>query len=124
MFHSLSCMIDPEVTILLKALPEFTPAYMELVAACDDDPGAAVVLTGLADFVSSLAESIDRNSPVLDRALAGVETVASGTPDADDLVAGAFLESLSPDDIRRLRPRFGPITTELLDEVEGFGTYQ
>lgn len=111
-------MIDPEVRTILQAVPEFADRFMELVEQVDGDPGGVAAFEALADFAAGLALEVDRFSPVLERAMAGVEEVAGSSADAEELVGWAFLDSLSPDDLRRLGPWTGPATRRLLDSLE------
>jgi hypothetical protein len=108
----------PAVTILLSGVPEFGPAYLALLKAFDDDPGGPAVFTELADFVSERLVAIEAERPVLERALAAVESVATAGGDADELVGYAFLDSLSPEDRRLIAPWLGPTTRSLLDELD------
>ena len=111
-------MTDAEVAVLLQSAPEFVDRYLDLAEAADGDPGAAATLTELADYVAGLVVEIEHLTPVLARCLQGVESVAVSSDDAAELVAWAFLDSLSPDDRRRLGDRFGPRTRALLREVD------
>jgi hypothetical protein len=111
--------MEAALATLLEAAPEFVDRYLDLVEAADGDPGAAAAFTELADYVASLADQAERHRPVLLRCLAGVESVATLSDEARELVAWAFLDSLSPDDRRRLAPWFGPSTCRLLEEIEG-----
>lgn len=106
---------------VLAALPEFVPRYLGLVEAADGDPGAAAAFTELADHASGLVAGIECFRPALVRCLAAVERVSHDSPDGEDLVAWAFLDSLSPDDRRNLSPWLGPHTRGLLDGVEAGG---
>jgi hypothetical protein len=108
----------PAVTVLLSGVPEFGPAYLALVEAFDDDPGGPAVFTELADFVSERLVAIEAERPVLERALAAVESVATAGGDADELVGYAFLDSLSPEDRRLISPWLGQATRSLLDELD------
>jgi hypothetical protein len=114
----LSLMLDPEVTVMLEASPGFIDRYLDLAEAADGDPGVAATLTELADYVAGLAAEIERVTPVLARCLDGVESVAASSEEAAELVAWAFLDSLSPDDRRRLGRWLGPRTRALLHEVD------
>ena len=114
-------MIPPEVLTILDAVPAFSPDYLAVAAQADGDPGAPAAFTELADFVAGLLAGLDREGPLLARCLAAVESVAATSADGAELVAWAFLDSLSPDDRRRLAPWLGPVTRALLDEVEGAG---
>lgn len=113
--------MEPEVAFepVLAAAPGFRDRYMALVEAADGDPGAASVLTELADYVAELAERLGRLGPELSRCLAAVEATARRSDDDADVVAWAFLDSLSPDDRARLVPWLGPRTRALLEEVGG-----
>ncbi len=55
---------------------------------------------------------------MLARCLQGVEWVAARSEDSAELVAWAFLDSLTPDDRLRLAGWLGPRTRSLLREVE------
>ena len=110
--------MQPELVTILEAAPEFAPRYLELVAAVDGDPGPAAAFAELADFAAELAVTIDRYRPALTRILAGVEEVADRSADAEELVGWAFLDALSPDDLRRLEPWFGPATRAVLHGLE------
>jgi hypothetical protein len=110
--------LEPTVAAVLDTVPEFVPAYLALVEEFDDDPGAAVVLTGLADFVAARVELLGEDLPALHRALAAVETVASAGGESGELVAYAFLDSLSPDQSRLVEPWMGTATRALLDEMD------
>jgi hypothetical protein len=110
---------DRPVALLLHQLPEFEAAYIDLVDTFDDAPGGASVFTELADFVSSRLTAVESERPVLERALGAVEMVADGQDaESAELVGYAFLDSLSPDDRRRIRPWLGPRTRSLLDELD------
>jgi len=111
-------MTDPQVVVVLESAPEFVDRYLDLAEAADGDPGAAATLTELADYVAGLVTEIENLTPLLARCLEGVESVAASSDDAAELVAWAFLDSLSPDDRRRLMERFGPRTRALLREVD------
>ncbi|HVB93215.1 MAG TPA: hypothetical protein VND67_02770 [Acidimicrobiales bacterium] len=106
------------MTALLNGVPEFGPAYLALVEVFDDDPGGPAVFTELADFVSERLVAIEAERPVLERALAAVELVATAGGEADELVGYAFLDSLSPEDRRLIIPWLGPATRSLLDELD------
>jgi hypothetical protein len=108
----------PAVTVLLSGVPEFGPSYLALVEIFDDDPGGPAVFTELADFVSDRLVAIEAERPVLERALAAVESVATAGGDADELVGYAFLDSMSPEDRRLIAPWLGPATRSLLDELD------
>jgi len=111
-------MIDPQVGVVLEAAPGFVDRYLELAESVDGDPGVAATLTELADYVAGLAAEIQRFTPVLARALQGVESVATSSDDSAELVAWAFLDSLSPDDRRSLVGWLGPRTHALLAEID------
>jgi hypothetical protein len=118
MFHTFLTMMDQEVAVVLEAVPEFVDRYLDLVEAADGEPGLAATFTELADYVAGLAGEIERRQPVLRRCLEGVESVAAGSEDGAEVVAWAFLDSLSPDDRRLLAGRLGPRTRALLDDVD------
>ena len=106
------------VTALLDQLPEFGPDYLALVEMFDDDPGGPVVFTELADFVARRLATVETERPLLERTLWAVETVAAAGGEAAELVGYAFLDSLSPEDRRRITPWLGPCTRSLLDELD------
>lgn len=110
--------MEPEVTAVLEAAPEFVDRYLDLVEATDGDPGAAATLTELADYAADLLAHVEDYRPALARCLDAVEKLAGSSTDTQELVAGAFLESLSPDDLRLLSPWLGPCTRALLDELQ------
>jgi len=115
-------MNQPDSDLLaqvLEATPGFRRRYLGLVEAMDGDPGSAATLTELADYVAEMADEIDRLAPELAGCLAAVEVTALRSDEGAELVAWAFLDSLSPEDRRRLRAWLGPRTTILLAEVEG-----
>ncbi len=111
-------MISPEIAVVLEASPGFVDRYLDLVEAADGDPGPAATFTELADYVAGLAAEIVRFTPILTRCLEGVESVAATSEDAAELVAWAFLDSLSPEDRRRIVGWLGPRTRALLDDVD------
>lgn len=106
------------MTLLLRHVPEFADRYFALVGAADGDPGAAVVFEELADFAGRLLRRPQGVGPGLGQLLAALEQVAATSPDAEELVGGAFLDNLSPDDLRFLGPTLGPATRALLDELQ------
>jgi hypothetical protein len=109
---------DPAVAVLLEGVPEFGPSFLALVELFDDDPGGPAVFTELADFVAERLIAIEAERPVLERALAAVELVARAGGDAEELVGYAFLESLSPEDLRLITPWLGTATRSLLDDLD------
>jgi hypothetical protein len=111
-------MLDTEVAVVLEAAPGFVERYLDLTEAADGDPGIAATFTELADYVADLVTEIERDTGALARCLEGVETVAVSSADAAELVAWAFLDSLSPEDRRRLGAWLGPRTRALLQEVD------
>jgi hypothetical protein len=113
-----SPMMDGEVAVVLGAAPGFVDRYLDLAEAADGDPGLAATFTELADYVAGLLAEIGRCTPVLTGCLEGVESVATSSEDAAEIVTWAFLDSLSPDDRRRLERWLGPATRALLREVD------
>jgi hypothetical protein len=109
---------DGAVEVLLDAVPDFVNRYLGLADAADGEPGAAAAFTELADYVADLLSQIDSIAPVVARCLAAVESVAHASDDRAELVAWAFLDSLSPDDRRLIEPWLGPCTRRLLEEVD------
>jgi hypothetical protein len=112
---------ESSVAVLLDQVPEFSPAYLSLVQVFDEHPGEPIVFTELADFVAERLAALETERPVLERALAAVETVAATSEDATELVGYAFLDSLSPEDRRRIVPWLGPHARSLLDELDASG---
>ena len=102
---------------LLAQVPSFAPRYLGLVEACDGDPGAGAILTELADYVATIVAEIGDRRRLLARCLSAIETLASAWDDGEELVAWAFLDSLSPDERHWLQDTFGPRTRALLDDV-------
>jgi hypothetical protein len=113
--------MESVVSTILEAAPGFVDRYLDLVEASDGEPGPAATLTELADYVAGLVAEIEELRPPVARCLAAVEVVAATSDDDAELVAWAFLDSLSPDDRTRLASWLGPRTRSLLDEVEGAG---
>ena len=111
-------MLDTEVAVVLEAAPGFVDRYLDLTEAADGDPGIAATFTELADYVADLVAEVERDTATLTRCLEGVESVAVSSEDAAELVAWAFLDSLSPEDRRRLGAWLGPRTRALLKEVD------
>jgi hypothetical protein len=111
-------MIEPAVRLLLLRVPELKSRYVALAQAADGDPGTGVTLGELGEVVSELAARLAEAEPLLTRTLAAVEEVAALSSEDRDTVAAAFLESLSPDDVRVLGPWFGPATRAALDDLE------
>ncbi len=111
--------MDPEVAAVLEAVPDFVPRYLDLAEAADDEPGAAETLTELADYVADLVGQLEHYRPALARCLDAIEAMAGVSPDTDELIEGAFLDSLSPDDVVALSPLFGPHTLALLEDLHG-----
>ena len=110
--------IEPEVVTVLEAVPEFAARYLALVEEADGDPGAAAALTELADYVAEVLASLERQRAVLVRCSLAIDTVVATGPDAEELVAWAFLDSLSPDHLRVLVPWLGPRTKALVRELD------
>jgi hypothetical protein len=111
-------MLDAEVAVVLDATPGFVDRYLDLTEAADGDPGMAATFTELADYVAGLVAGIEGDTATLARCLEAVESVAVSSEDAAELVAWAFLDSLSPEDRRRLEAWLGPRTRALLQEVD------
>jgi hypothetical protein len=111
-------MFDPEVGTILEAVPEFVSRYLEMVDGFDGDPGAQATFAELAEYAARLVLELERYQPVLVRTMAGVEHVARSSDDAVELVGWAFLDNLSPDELRCLRPWMGPETRRVLDGLE------
>jgi hypothetical protein len=109
---------DPVVTELLHRLPEFGPTYQALVEEFDDDPGGPVVFTELADFVADHLVAAASDQRLLGRSLAAVEAIADQGDELSELIAYAFLDSLSPEDRHLVGPWLGPSTRSLLDGLE------
>jgi hypothetical protein len=113
----MSSPTDPEVELLLHEVPELVERYLALVEAADGDPGAAAAFGELGELVAELSLQLAGFEPLLSRALAAVEEVARSSDDAEELVGGAFLDSLSPDDLRLLAPWLGPATRAVVDDL-------
>ena len=111
-------MTEPEVATILRHVPEFAPRYLAMVEEADGDPGAVATFGELADFTAEVAGRLEDLRPLLLRVLRGVEEVAAESPDAEELVGWAFLDSLSPAEQELLRPWLGPVTRETLALLE------
>jgi hypothetical protein len=112
---------------LIDRLPEFVPAYLAMVEACDDDPGEPAVLGELADFVAGRIAVLDTDRHLLERALAVVEDHlvsgsgpggTAGADEIDELVTLAFFDSFSPEDRRHLVPWLGPRSLAALESLD------
>lgn len=114
-------LVDPLAVELLRQVPEFAPVYLDLVKGLDDDPGGPLLFTELADFVADRLDLLDSGQILLDRALAAVEMVASRGDEEAELIAYAFLDSLSPEDRRLILPWLGTATRALLDDLDSVG---
>jgi hypothetical protein len=112
---------SPILGPLLDAVPEFTPAYRAMAAACGDEPGEPSVLMELADFVAEHLTTSRRERALVERILAVVEAHL-GTIASDDegceLVAFAFFDALDPDLRCALAPLAGPMSRALIDELD------
>ena len=115
-FHYIGAM-EPGIEQVLQAVPEFAARYLGLVEAADDDPGSAIAFEELATFVAELAQEVERCRPILERAMAAVETMAA-EPSAGEVVGWSFLDTLSPDERRQLAPWMGPRTAAVLELIE------
>lgn len=114
---------DPEVVTVLLAVPELVPAYLQLAADADDDPGAAAVFEALADLVVEVLADTRSSGAVLARCLGAVEDVAGTSPDAEELVGWSFLDALGPAERATLAPLLGPATRALADAADGPGLH-
>jgi len=113
--------------ILIDRLPEFVPAYLAMVEACDDHPGEPALLVELADFVAERMAVLETDRHLLERALGVIEAhlassaSAGGTAGAgeiDESVTLAFFDSFSPEDRRRLVPWLGPRSLAALESLD------
>ncbi len=107
---------------LLRRLPEFLAAYHDLVDACGDDPGEALVLIELADFVAERLSLLETEADAVRRALGTIEACIDALDPEDqgalETLAGAFFDSFSPEDYRRLVPWLGPASRALVEEMD------
>jgi hypothetical protein len=110
--------MDPDVKVIIDGVPALARSYLELVEACDGDPGAPAAFAELAEYVSDLCGEPERFPNEITACLAAIELVALRSDDAEELVGWAFLENLCPDERLRLAPRFGPATTRVLLTLE------
>jgi hypothetical protein len=104
-----------------RDLPEFVPRYLELAAACDDDPGEPLILTELAEFVAGRLAIIGTAGSALQRALRLVEALIGDRDDDEpgkELVGFAFFDHFTVEDRRLLTPRLGPRSLDLLELLE------
>jgi hypothetical protein len=109
---------EPEVAVVLREVPQFAGRYVALAGQADGDPGAAAVFEELADFAGELLRVLGGAQPCLARLLGAVEEVASTSADAEELVGGAFLDNLGPDELRLLERSMGPATRAIRDGLE------
>ncbi|MCK4177349.1 hypothetical protein ACFFRE_08705 [Aciditerrimonas ferrireducens] len=113
----------PLAVDLLLAVPELAPAYLEQVASTDEEPDEATLLELLAELLDALlgspqtaagpdpAEGTEGTRPpsvVAHAALGCLEAALERDPDLADAVSWSFLDGLSPQLRRGLRPDFGP----------------
>jgi hypothetical protein len=111
-------LLDPDVALLLAAIPSMERVYLEMAAATDEDPDASVLLAEMADRVTSLLGQIETCRPELLSYLSAVETLARSSESAEELVGWAFLDSLGAESTERLLPWIGPCTLEILETME------
>jgi len=107
--------------VLIDRLPEFVPAYLAMVEACDDHPGEPALLVELADFVAERMAALETARHLFERALGIIEAhlaSAPGAGDPDELVALAFFDSFSPEDRRHLVPWLGPHSLAALESLD------
>jgi hypothetical protein len=114
--------------VLIDRLPEFVPAYLDLVEAGDDHPGAPALLVELADFVAGRLAVLETDRHLLERALGVIEAHLASRPgpgqtagpgEPDELVTLAFFDSFSPEDRRHLVPWLGPRSLAALESLDG-----
>ena len=112
----------PLAVALLRRLPEFLAAYHDLVDACGDDPGEALVLIELADFVAERLSLLETEADAVRRALGTIEACIDDLDPEDqgalETLAGAFFDSFSPEHRRLLAPRLGPRSRVLAGELD------
>ncbi|MGH9028531.1 MAG: DUF7674 family protein [Acidimicrobiales bacterium] len=113
-----SGMFDEETRVLLEFVPEFRDRYLELVEGADGDPGAAAAFNELAEFVSSIIAGPASADAVLGRCFEALEAVACESEEAEELVGWVFLDSLSSEDLQRLRPWMGPRTLAVAESLQ------
>jgi hypothetical protein len=106
-------MLNADVEAVLEEVPEFVDRYLELVEAVDGDPGPAATFSELADFVAMLIAQSEIPTEVLGRCVFALERVARESDEAEEVVGGAFLDSLCPEDLEQLSPLLGPCTLAL-----------
>jgi len=109
---------EPEVGLVLRRVPRLAERYVELARVAGGEPGGAVVFEELAELARDLARAGDGAAVHLAELMAAVEEVATVSPDAEELVGGAFLENLCPDDLMQLDPLMGRRTRAVLDGLE------
>ncbi len=108
-------------TEILADLPEFAPRYLELVAACDDDPGEPLVLAELAEFVAGRLAALTAEEATVARAIGLVEGLidARRGDEVDcEPVTYAFFDSFTVEDRARLARWLGPHSLRLLESLE------
>jgi hypothetical protein len=106
---------------VVRHLPEFVPRYVALVEAGDEDPGEPMVLMELAGFVADRLRVVGAEGSALSRALGLVEALLAAREGDDvgvELVGYAFFDSFTLEDRRRLTPRLGQRSLDLLESLE------
>jgi hypothetical protein len=105
------------IKLLLDEVPEFSECFEDLLDLYDEDLTPEVVFMELAEFVSTLPAR-GLGDDVLETCFVAVERVAASGEVVDGryLVAYPFLSSLSQPE--RYRSYFGPVTVEVMDQIE------
>lgn len=116
-------VVEAEVVTVLLAVPELAPYYLQLVEDADGDPGAAACFGALAEFLADLLVDVVRHRAVIERCLGAVETVATTSVDADELVTWSFIDALTPGARAVLAPLMGPATRALALGPDGPGLH-
>ncbi len=106
---------------LCDEVPEFVPSCLLLAEACDDDPGEPVVLMELADFIADHLAALQKESSVLERALATIESHLESISDdriACEFIAFAFFDNFSPGQRHLLAKCTGPHSRALMEALD------
>jgi len=112
------------VRILRESVPEFENHYLDLVDIYDEDLTPQVVFNELAEFVTELVQSGDREE-TLERCFAALELMTTEPSiDTTELVAFCFLDQLPPFAFERIRGLLAPVSETMLERLGEDSVYE